>query len=287
MSWAVEMVRKFNYAMPMHRLKNKLARWAFRHVEIPPTPQIYGGVQGTLKMRFDLTMEGEQWMYLNNYEPVTLDVIRKVLRPGDTYVDVGANVGLLALVASQRVGPTGKVVAFEPMPSTLERLRENVGLNAAANVRVIGKGCWDSAGEATIHQFTGLHAGQVSMGKPADKTVVREIQITTTRIDDEVSPPVRMLKADVEGAELPALRGAEKLLRESRPHLLIELNPRTTPAMGYAPIDILDWVLQLLPEYRVYVLGRRVPHASNRDDVARRLQERPRKHCDVWLAPRG
>ena len=285
MSLLVAFTRWFNWRMPFNRFKNRLARRAARKLAIADAPRVYGGVQGSLRMRLDLRSEAERWMFLNNYEVVAISVIRKVLRPGDVVVDVGANVGLLSLVAARRVGPNGHVYSFEPMPPTRDRFEENVRLNGADNITVIGKGCWDSPGHATIHEFEGLEISGASMGKLSGQTVKQGFALETVRVDDEIAAPVRLLKVDAEGAELFVLRGSQKVLTTCRPHILVELHPLTTSAFGYKPIEILDWLGEKLPDYQLRRLGRRTSVCCSRDEIARLLMDRPRKHQDIWLAP--
>jgi len=281
----IRLIRWFNHAIPWIKFKHSLAKWAGRRLPTGQGPRVYGGVQGRLKMRLDLASESERWMYLNNYELIPRRILNKVLRAGDIFVDCGANVGFLAMWAARRVGPGGRVYAFEPMPPTVERLRENVSLNDIQNVEIVANGTWDSTGIATIYWFENTESGFVSLGKREGLSVEREYTIETVRLDDLINPPIRAIKIDVEGAELATLRGAEKLLISSRPHILMELNPVTCECFGYQPIDLISWVLQRLGDYRVNLLKSRKCLPIDWQELRSLLHDRPGKLRNVWLSP--
>ena len=285
MNAGVRLVRWLNGRCPRHRYNNRLAHWAARRLDVPAEPAVYDGVLGRYRMRLDIAGETERWMCLNNYEPVVRHVFRRALREGDVCVDVGANVGFMTLLAAGLVGPTGKVYAFEAMPPTVKTLRENVSLNGLDQVTIVDKACWDAPGEATIHEFDQRDAGSASLAELAGETVTRSHTVETVRLDDVVDAPVRLIKLDVEGAELYVLKGGEKLLTQSRPDVLIELNRPAAMSFGYEPVESLDWLLEALPGYRIRHLHRRRIRKITRNEVAARIAERPQKHVDLWLSP--
>ncbi|WP_158089941.1 FkbM family methyltransferase [Mycobacterium europaeum] len=88
--------------------------------------------------------------YRGVYEPVLSEFIRRQIRPGDVCVDAGANVGYFSLLLAQQVGPTGKVIAIEAGPRTVERLRANIALNNA-NVTVVEAAITSQKGQITFH----------------------------------------------------------------------------------------------------------------------------------------
>ena len=152
-------------------------------------------------------------------------------------------------------------------------------------VAIIDKACWDAPGEATIHEFDQRDAGSASMAKLQGETVLKSHTVETVRLDDVVDASARLIKLDVEGAELFVLRGGERLFTRKRPHVLIELNHPAASSFGYDPIESLDWLLERLPNYRIRHLHRRRIRPITRDQAAYRLVERPNKHVDLWLSP--
>ncbi len=283
----IEAVRWLNYVSPWNRGKHLLAKRVAPRLRVPPQPRVYGGIQGDLRMRLDLACSPERKIYLNTYDVVTVSLLRKLLRPGDVYVDAGANLGLFVLIASRIVGPTGKVYAFEPMPRTLSRLCEHIALSAAGdNIEVIPKGCWSQAGSATLYGFSDGHHGETSMAKLSTKSVGTQVTIETVRIDEVVRPPVKVLKVDVEGAEWGALRGAQKLLESERPpHLLIELNPKTAAAFGYHPLELVDWLGSIGRGRKLHLLTSRRCKPIDRDGLQRLFDQDPTKIREVWFEP--
>jgi FkbM family methyltransferase len=282
----VEAVRWFNHACPWNQLKPSLGKWAGRRLDQACGPLVYGGVQGQFRMRLDVGDDYERTVYLNCNNMVLVQLLRRILAPGDVYLDAGASLGLLALVAARCVGPSGRVYAFEPQPRALQRLKESVELNRAENVVVVPKGCWDSAGTASFFDFAESGMDLSSMCRRPDREVATETIVETVRIDDVVTPPVKAFKLDVEGAELAALRGAERLFSsDPPPHLLLELNQKTAKAFGYHPLDLVDWVLERSPGYRLHLLKTRRILPVDRAGVVRLLEESFTKNRNLWFEP--
>jgi FkbM family methyltransferase len=280
----VEMVRWFNDTCPWHQLKPSLGKWAGRRIGTVAGPRVYGGIHGGLRMRLDLADAFERSVYLNYENAVMVRLIRTLLLPGDVFVDGGANIGQLALVASRSVGPNGHVYAFEPQPRAIERLRENLMLNEAANVTIVPKGCWDAPGTATLYDFAGGAIDLPSMGRRPDREVVGSTSIETVRIDEVVPPPAKLIKLDVEGAEWSALRGAERLLTgPNPPHLLLELNQKTSKAFGFHPLALVDWILERPPRRRLHLVKANRMLAIDRDRLKALLDESETKNRNVWF----
>lgn len=150
------------------------------------------------------------------------------IRPGMAVYDVGANKGQMTLVFASLVGPSGRVVAFEPAPDEFGQLVRNVGLNQFGWVRTMAAAAAESAGTMV---FT-YSADLPSQGKLRDVEVTYEIPgaksftVPTVSLDDvarEERPP-DVLKIDVEGGAAAVLRGARRLLDEIRPRIYIELH---------------------------------------------------------------
>jgi hypothetical protein len=153
MSLLVEASRWFNYHFPWHQLKPSLTKRIARRLDHSRGRAIYDGIQGGLRMRLDISVDFERDIYLNTSNLEMVSLFRRLLRPGDVVVDGGANLGFLSLVAWQCVGPIGKVYAFEPQPTTLALLRENVELNRAANIVVMPQALWHEPGRARMYDF--------------------------------------------------------------------------------------------------------------------------------------
>lgn len=162
-----------------------------------------------------------------HYEPEVVAVMRKVLRPGDIFVDVGANVGKHTIEAARIVGPTGKVFAFEPGTNCLPTLRD--ATRHLAQVKIIPHPAWHTAGEVTFH-LNADDSGGNAMWDPGDwpgphnpksKELKQPIVMLATTLDIECDCLPRLIKIDTEGAEQRVLEGASRLLAEAHPPFII------------------------------------------------------------------
>lgn len=158
-------------------------------------------------------------------EAASQKVLSNRLRPGMVFYDLGANIGLFSLLASRIVGPSGKVVSFEPDPQIAARLRGNIARNGFTNVTVVESGLWSASGVANF-----LPADASSPDRGTGKVVSAQSATTApvrcVALDDFIrdSPPPDAIKCDVEGAEMEVLRGGENLLRTVRPWILCEMH---------------------------------------------------------------
>jgi FkbM family methyltransferase len=182
-------------------------------------------------------------LYRYGHRDVDVDLVGRLLAPGDVFVDGGANVGLFTLVAASRVGPTGKVIAFEPGRAVRLRLLENVVLNGLAQVEVLPAALSSRPGQASFRVFDIGGAGLNHLGPvEGEQGEVETVALTT--LDAALIPDDRrrlsLIKLDLEGAEHAALLGASEILRECRPDLLLELEPRHLERMGSSAREVVS-----------------------------------------------
>jgi FkbM family methyltransferase len=168
--------------------------------------------------------------YFGFWEPNNSAVIAELLKPGDVFVDVGANIGYYTLLASMRVGERGKVVAVEAAPAIFEQLSANVSANAASNLRLVNCAVSDEPGELTIYGGTKWNRGATST-IPNQAENLAEARIAALPLDEiltsEEMSRVALIKIDIEGGELPVLRRVLKTLdRYPRDvKILVEMAP--------------------------------------------------------------
>jgi FkbM family methyltransferase len=174
-------------------------------------------------------------------EPWTIDWLERHLRAGDVVYDIGANVGAYALVAAHRVGPTGRVFAFEPGYASFAHLCDNVVLNGLESTIApipLPVGERSALSHLSYHRLYPGHARHVSGDDDSadtDSPAYRQ-PVLLMALDDLVRqfelPTPRLMKIDVDGTELAVLRGARTLLRQtSVEHLLIEIEAGNTGAV--------------------------------------------------------
>ena len=175
------------------------------------------------------------------YEPVTTDLLRELVRPGDVAIDVGAHIGYHALLLARAVGPSGRVIAFEPEPANHALLVRNIELNGYDNVEVVPKAVADRSG------LTSLYLSQSNLGdhRLYDTSETRQaIEVPITTLDDEIADRygrVDFVKVDTQGTEAAVLAGMKRLLNvEPKPKLLLELWPEGLRAAGTDPHAFVD-----------------------------------------------
>jgi FkbM family methyltransferase len=179
-----------------------------------------------------------------------LSLVERLVGPGDHVVDAGANWGLFTARLAELTGPTGRVTAFEPNREHLETL----GAIAARHPWVTLHAAALSAEPGTAELAVPVHEGRelnalASLEPPAAADGVRferrPIEVTTLDAAlGEDARPVRFVKCDVEGHELEALRGGERMLRRDRPAVLVEAEQRHQRA-GASVTEVLDYLTSL------------------------------------------
>ncbi len=159
--------------------------------------------------------------------------MRSLLRPGDVVIDGGANIGIYTALAAAGVGRLGHVIACEPSPTTMTLLRATVDLNGFDWVELREVALAEVPGRLTMHMFQ--PGSGFSSFAPAVTFDSDTVEVEVTTLDDlaaTIDRSVNLVKLDVEGAELRALRGAAVLLRDARPDFLIELEPQHLERQG-------------------------------------------------------
>ena len=175
-----------------------------------------------------------------SWNPEEYEAFRRVVRPGFTVLDVGANVGAYTLLFAQWVGPAGHVIAFEPAPASIEGLRRQLALNhLAARVEVVEAAVAGTVGSASFECDGASGANALGTGARDARTIT----VATTTIDafcaaHGVRPDV--IKIDVEGAELDVLRGARQTLASSSVEAFVEFHPTAWTQRGITPQAMRD-----------------------------------------------
>lgn len=159
------------------------------------------------------------------YERGTLNFITKFLKVGDTFVDVGANIGLMSIFARETVGETGKIWAFEANTSTFKILEKNLELNNFTDVLCFECGLGAKREKKMLYDNWEINRGAASTVIHGSGASAFEISILTL---DEISlqqgiKPT-MIKIDVEGMEEEVLIGAHNIIQKHRPFLIVEFS---------------------------------------------------------------
>jgi FkbM family methyltransferase len=190
------------------------------------------------------------------YEEGTLQVMSKVLRTGCTFLDIGANVGLMSLFASRLVGATGAVHSFEPLPEVAALLEASAQVNGLGNIQVHRIALGAEASERTLHRNPQVNRGSASLAWGSAGGSSTEVRVDSLDHWAQERPlhRVAMVKIDVEGWELEVLRGGLAFFRRpEKPVVCIEFSDEH-PLQGGTLGDLYTAMTGL--GYRAYVLSR-------------------------------
>ena len=230
--------------------------------------------------------EGIWWLAVNDYPNDSIftgnfelgerSFVWSYLKQGMTVLDVGAHHGLYTLLASKRIGPSGRVFAFEPSDRERNRLLFHLQKNGlSGNTCVSPCAAGEDVGEATLYVVEGRDTGCNSMRPPRVAGSIFPKRLVQTTVDYFLSENgisrVDFLKMDVEGAELSVLKGAPKLLElRPRPVILAEVDDSRTEAWGYPASVIYDLLVKqkylcfsVTPQGKLLALQRLESYSGN------------------------
>jgi FkbM family methyltransferase len=197
----------------------------------------------------------QRYLYMFGvWEPHMTNWLRRRLRPGDGFVDVGANIGYFGVLASQLVGDTGEVVTIEASPMFHERLLQQARLNDCGNIRAVNAAVSDSRKTLTFILASSQNMGANSI-VPYDGPAESTFEIEAIPLPDVLDPAeitnARVIKIDVEGAEGGVVRGMAPMLDKLRPdaEITIEVTPDRMAQLG----DSADELLQTMRDHGFHV----------------------------------
>ena len=189
---------------------------------------------------------GSLYFERSSYEPATTDFIHNTLRPGNVFVDIGANIGYFTVLAASVVGHSGRVIAFEPNPGPRGMLQQSVSKNRlGGHVRLFDCALADAGSKDTKLYLSndpwnsGISSmvpwqGHLDSGNLSENNVITVQTRTFDSIVEELCiDRVDMIKIDVEGAELRVLKGMRRLLEGIRPANIICETAMGSEADGY------------------------------------------------------
>ena len=218
--------------------------WARRYPENSIVTIQHGEAAGLRWLRHHRYVNG---YWIGHYELPLQHVLKRELRTGQTFFDVGANAGFFTLVAAKLVGSSGKCVAFEPAPANLECIREQVELNQLAHCQVVAEAVGAQVGESTFSfDLIGSSFGHLGHGREGDYEIA--VPVTTLDVASQRFGAPDFVKMDIEGDETVALPAGKWLLHEHKPVWLIELHTpqgalevtRILREAGYHLFDLQD-----------------------------------------------
>jgi len=207
-------------------------------------------------MELELIDPIERAIYAERYEPAVIGLIRRLLHPGETFLDVGAHVGYISCVAADCVGTSGQVHAFEPEPRLFKRLERLKYLNPEYRIYPVNLAAGDEDGYCTLYQSNGGNSGWNTLvpGFMPREQVRVETLVRVRPLDSYIREAslesVHFIKIDVEGFEYRVLRGLEQCIRRHYPWILCEIAPSAYPVMGITPSSLEQFLFELGYEVR-------------------------------------
>ncbi len=184
---------------------------------------------------------GFELLTTGQYEPPLSEVLRRLLRPGDRFLDLGANEGYFTVLASRLVGSRGKVYCVEPQSRLQQVIGRNLEINKCRNVDVHRVAICNSAEPVTLHLSSDANTGGTSFYR--HWRVGSGSEIVPAKPLDEMLPraesrSIRLLKIDCEGAESEIIPSAERLLaKHAFQFISLEYHPQLIGESGVAVID--------------------------------------------------
>jgi FkbM family methyltransferase len=204
-----------------------------------------GEIRG-MKLNLDLGSEKDYW--LGTYEVDLQNAVKSNVREGWVVYDIGANVGYISLVLAKAVGEKGQVIAFEALPTNVDRLYENIHLNGLdSRIMVVPGAVTDESGEVKFLVGPSGAMGKVN-GSAGRKDLYHEaIEVSGIALDDFVykdgNPIPQLIKMDIEGGEVLALKGMTRLISEARPLIFLELHGSEAASVAWEILNSADYTI--------------------------------------------
>lgn len=209
-----------------------------------------------VSFNFDFNYSGEiKKMYFGNYQPIIVEILKKHLKKGDSFIDCGANIGYFSMIAAGFVGKSGQVHSFEPVPEYFQKLsgmsKNNRQYNIIANQFALGeeekfKKIYISgkSGIGNNTFFPDFIACVKDNGSSSEEVAVRRLD---EYIKEKNIKKIKLIKIDVEGFEFPVLKGLKNYFLECKktglfPLIICEICPKACAVQGYKLRDLFDYM---------------------------------------------
>ncbi|MEV6395382.1 FkbM family methyltransferase [Streptomyces sp. NPDC051907] len=229
----------------------------------------------------------QRYLYMFGvWEPHMTHWLQRRLRPGDTFVDVGANIGYVSVLASRLVGESGRVVAIEASPAFHHRLRQHARLNGCANIRAVNAAVSDQRKPLTFVLASSKNLGANSIvpyDGPAESVFEIEASPLPDLLDAEEIARARVIKIDVEGAEGGVVRGLAPMLDLLRPdaEITVEVTPDRMAQLG----DSVEELLEIMRKHGFHVYRLVNDYAADSYPAALRRSAQGKSAPVRWRGP--
>jgi len=242
----VEFIRKFGLKFP---LTNKLYFFCFNNLR--PKKNTVIEVQGFKMLINPRQGLGFSLWQTGIWEKMETKVVLEYIKKGMVVVDIGANIGYYSLLAARYVGQAGKVYAFEPEPENFAKLVKNIELNCYRNIIGVQKAVSNRNGVAKF-LIDAVYPTQHRLRNSKDEKDTIEVDvITLDNFFKDKGYKVDLIKMDIEGAEMFALEGMQRILKENTNLVIFsEFSPYFLKFLGVRPEDYLQKLME--NGFRIY-----------------------------------
>ncbi|MFU8773524.1 MAG: FkbM family methyltransferase [Anaerolineales bacterium] len=215
------------------------------------------------RMLLDLKLEKDYW--LGNYEPSLVSSIIDMVKPGMIAYDLGANIGYVTLLLAQTVGPEGHVFAFEPLASNIERLQQNItmnGMEKRISVHFAAVAAYNGKANFLIGPSIGTGKLEGSVGRKENR-YTESTSVQAIALDDFIyrdgNPKPDIIKMDIEGGEVLAIQGMERIFHNARPLVFLELH-------GFEAAEVV-WTKLMEADYQFFQMRSGYPKINSLNDL--------------------
>jgi len=189
----------------------------------------------------------QQLFWYGYYEKELGDLLKKIVRPDDVVIDIGANIGYFSLLVANNI-PSVNVISFEPVKDLFQSMNENISLNDFKNISTINAAVGEINEEKELYISAFDNLGMSSFKQPENYSGKKE-RVKVVTIDNWFKTSglskIDIIKLDIEGSELAALKGMKDILQKQKLVLIVEVNPETLSMFSVKPSDICDYLKQL------------------------------------------
>ena len=181
----------------------------------------------------------------NKHELTEIELLKQIIKNGDTVLDLGANIGVYTLIFAKLVGKSGHVFAFEPDPTNFEILSKNVKENKHENVTLVQKAVSEKNDKIKLFVSKRNHASHRIFDSEEKRNSIEVDVITLDTYFKKIKNPINFIKMDVEGVEGATLLGASNIIKNSKDLvIMMEYFPKWIRKYGMNPEEILDSLIE-------------------------------------------
>jgi FkbM family methyltransferase len=188
----------------------------------------------------------QQIFFFGTFDPRGINFLKKNLNPGDVFIDIGANIGCYSLIASSLTGDNGKIIAFEAVTNVYDQLIYNISINKISNIRAEKLAIFEKRDILKFFLSSDENLGMSSIFRhdtESGKTEDVEAVSLDEYLADYPLERVNLIKIDIEGAEMHALKGMKNTIEKHFPVLMIEINNDVLPDKSLVQNEIMGFLI--------------------------------------------